>query len=44
MNSLPVGLVDDKEDRDNNECVDNKYDYNVGFGSADLYNVEELLN
>ena len=44
MNSLPVRLVDDREDRDNNDCVDNKYDHNVGFGSADLYNVEELLN
>ena len=50
---LPVGLVDDDKDvpiideegKDNNDggVIYEDDDHNVGFGSADLYYVEELI-
>ena len=46
LNLLPVGLIDDEDEdevpiKDEDDNEDN--DHNVGFGSADMYDVEELI-
>ena len=49
MKLLPVGVVDEEqatledEFNDHDAIIFDKYDCNVGFGSADLHGIEKLI-